>query len=271
MSTLSLQKRNKLNQLLREWPAGTIATQVWLEKRGVSRQLSHSYKERAWIDSIGQGAFIRAGDKVDWKGGLYSLQHQLNLNLHLGGLSALELQGKSHFVPLGKEKILHLYSSAKGQKKQRLPAWFLNGFENTTAHYHPRLLFSKPIGFREWEESNFSFKVSSAERAVMEILAELPQTMSYTHAFLLCQRNVTLRPRLIQQLLECCLSYKVKRLFLHFATKCNMPWLERLELGKVDLGRGKRQIESGGVYDNQFKIAIPKLSPFDDPNVNIEV
>ena len=34
---------SKLNQLLKKWPRGTVATAAWLEQQGVYRQLSRRY------------------------------------------------------------------------------------------------------------------------------------------------------------------------------------------------------------------------------------
>ena len=67
-----------------------------------------------------------------------------------------------------------------------------------------------------------------------------------------------LRPTIIQKLLECCKSKKVKRLFLTFATLHNHAWLKELSLEKVDIGRGILSLSKGGVYYKPYKIVIPK-------------
>ena len=271
MLSQDIQKRDKLNHLLRSWPSGTVMTQASLEAQGISRQLSALYLKRRWIQKLGQGAFIKAGDGVDWMGGLYAVQQQTDLKVHLGGKSLLELKGASHFVPMAPKKFLQIYADQEHQKKP-LPKWFMNGFEESVAiTYLPRGLFREPIGLGLLEQSNFSIKVSSIERALMEVLALVPQVVDYTHAYLLFQNQTTLRYSLVQELLEGCTSYKVIRLFLHLAKKCDMPWLSRLDLKKIDLGQGKRQIGNGGCYDPEHKISVPKLSPFDDPNFDPEV
>lgn len=268
---MARQKREKLNQLLRDWPAGTVMTQCWFERHGVSRKLSHLYVKSGWIDKIGQGAFIKAGDKVDWMGGLYAVQRQLDLKVHVGGKSLLEIIGSSHFVPLGLKRSLYIFADARAENKP-LPKWFTVAFkESSPVTYLPRGLFSEPCGLEQLEETNFSISVSSIERALMEVLALVPQVVSYSHAYLLFQGQETLRPRMIQQLLECCLSYKVKRLFLHLGKKCGLSWLTRLNLENVDLGQGKRQIGAGGRYDSEYKLSVPKLNSSDDPDQDIEV
>ncbi|MCD6326678.1 AbiEi antitoxin N-terminal domain-containing protein, partial [bacterium] len=107
---MSSQNGGKINQLLKEWPKGTVATQAKLSKLGISRQLATKYVLHNWIIRIGTGAFVRSGDQIDWRGGLYALQTQLGLSVHVGARIALELQGLSHFVPLGQQEKVNLIS-----------------------------------------------------------------------------------------------------------------------------------------------------------------
>ena len=68
----------------------------------------------------------------------------------------------------------------------------------------------------------------------------------------------TLRPRLVTALLDACSSIRVKRLFLYLATKANHGWLTRVNVTSLKLGNGDRSIAKGGVYDEQFRITVPK-------------
>ena len=54
-----------------------------------------------------------------------------------------------------------------------------------------------------------------------------------------------------------CRSGKVKRFFLWSAEKAQHPWVERLDPSAIDLGAGKRQFYSGGVYDPGYRITVP--------------
>jgi hypothetical protein len=68
----------------------------------------------------------------------------------------------------------------------------------------------------------------------------------------------TLRPGLVQSLLEQCRSVKVKRLFMFLAEHHNHAWVERLDLSKVDFGKGKRMIVKGGRFDAKYRITVPE-------------
>ena len=67
-----------------------------------------------------------------------------------------------------------------------------------------------------------------------------------------------LRPNSVQQLLEKCSSVKVKRLFLYMAEKAQHPWLDYLDLHKIDLSKGNRSLVENGVYVSKYKITVPK-------------
>ena len=93
---------SKINKLLKVWPSGTVAVLPWLEKQGVYQQLAHEYEKTSWVRRVGRGAYAKAGDKVDWTGGLYALQEQARLPIHAGGKTALEMQGYATICRWGK-------------------------------------------------------------------------------------------------------------------------------------------------------------------------
>lgn len=68
----------------------------------------------------------------------------------------------------------------------------------------------------------------------------------------------TLRPRLVQALLEHCASVKVKRLFMVLAEGCRHAWVTKLNLSKVDFGKGKRMLARGGRFYSKYSISVPE-------------
>ena len=68
----------------------------------------------------------------------------------------------------------------------------------------------------------------------------------------------TLRPRLVQELLEKCCSVKAKRLFMYLAEKHKHAWVKKIDTAKVDLGKGKRSLCKNGHYDSKYQIVVPK-------------
>ena len=68
----------------------------------------------------------------------------------------------------------------------------------------------------------------------------------------------TLRPSVVQELLETCTSAKVKRFFLWSAETHQHAWVSRLDASRIDMGKGKRQLYKGGVFDQKYQITVPR-------------
>ena len=100
--------------------------------------------------------------------------------------------------------------------------------------------------------------MSTPERAILELMYELPSRDSFHNADVLMQGLSSLSPRRLQTLLEDCISVKVKRLFFFFADRHQHAWLRRLDRKRIDLGRGSREIVPQGQYDRVHKITVPR-------------
>lgn len=92
----------------------------------------------------------------------------------------------------------------------------------------------------------------------MECLLLTPHQYSYMDLFYIMEQLTTLRPEVVQLLLETTKHYKLKRLFLYMAEKANHYWLEELDFTRIDLGTHKLQLVKSGVYISKYKMTIPK-------------
>jgi len=252
---MTSESRSKLNRLLRAWPQGTVAVSRWLETQGAYQQLVHQYEKSGWIRRIGQGAYVRAGDAVEWSGGLYALQEQMRLPVHAGAKTALQMQGYAHFLPMGKGGSVSLF----GTSGTRLPAWFRRyDWGSAPRLFTTKLFADNPdLGLTKKDLAAYAVTVSAPERGIMEVLYLVPIKESFEEAGLLMEGLTTLRPRLVQSLLEQCRSVKVKRLFMFLAEACNHAWVKKLDLSKVNFGKGKRMIVKGGRLDTKYNITVP--------------
>lgn len=247
---------SKINHLLRVWPVGTVAISSWLENQGIYQQLAYSYEHSGWLKKVGRGAFARWSDSLTWPGGVYALQKQLKIPVHVGGRTALELQGYAHFLPLGQGGPVYLF----GVPGHALPSWFKNfNWGHRVEFKVPQLFKDKAkLGLTTHSFGNFEVQVSSPERAVMELLHLLPAEQDFEEAVSLMEGLRTLRPKLVQELLEKCRSIKVKRIFLALAERGKHAWMKRIDLSKIMLGSGKRRVAIGGVLDPKYQVTLPK-------------
>ena len=141
----------------------------------------------------------------------------------------------------------------------RLPAWFRQYDWGVAPRYTTTTLFADNpnTGLTEKERASYAITISAPERAIMEVLYLVPKEESFEEAALLMEGLTTLRPRLVQSLLEQCRSVKVKRLFMVLAEACNHAWVKKLDLSSVDFGKGKRMIVKGGRLDAKYNITVP--------------
>jgi hypothetical protein len=111
---------------------------------------------------------------------------------------------------------------------------------------------------QSWGHWDWPLTLSTSERAVLELLDELPDRESFHQADKLMEGLANLSPRRLQKLLEDCRSVKVKRLFFFFADRHAHAWLKRLERKRIDLGKGKRMLVRGGKLDSKYEITVPE-------------
>lgn len=236
-----------------------VLTTAWLEKQGISPKLAWWYVHSGWFERIGDKAYKRAGDKVGWSGAIAALQKQLDLPIHVGGKTALELLGKAHFIPMQGIKHVTLFADPG----TRIPLWLHNKeFWRVKFDIRKATLFkSSERAMEEIERpiSGINIKLSSPEKAAMEMLYLVPNYQSFEEASLIFENLAQLRPAVIQSLLEQCVSIKVKRLFLYLAERCQHSWLSDLDIPKINIGRGKRVIGQGGDYDAKYQLSVPKI------------
>jgi len=250
------RKPSKINQVFRKWPKGTVATQAWLTEQGVSSKLASWHVGSGWLERFGARAFTQPNDRVDWRGGLYSLQTQLGMTVHAGGVTSLELQGRSHFIPLGEKKRVILISD----RPEQLPAWFRKyQWKDDVEHRCLSLFESVPKeATTQLDCGGFKVAMSSAERAIMEQIHLAGSNDEIEHVLQLMEGLTTLRPKVAQELLENCRSAKVKRVFLWSAETAGHSWFNRLDSSRLDLGKGKRQIYKGGRFNQKYGITVPQ-------------
>ena len=250
---MSNDKKQKIQKLLDNHKSGTVCLSSWLESLSISYDLQKRYRQSGWLTSIGKGAFIRPGDTVGWQGGLYALQTQAGLSVHAGALTALSMQGMAHYLRMGQQTVF-LFSPPK----TALPAWFKNHDWGVTLHPVSTSILPEGLALTEHEEKTFSIQISAPERAILECLHLAPETVDLVECYQIMEGLTTLRPKLLQPLLEQCGSIKVKRLFCYMANKAGHDWYKRLDTARLELGTGARTIAKGGVYVSEFALTLPE-------------
>jgi Transcriptional regulator, AbiEi antitoxin, Type IV TA system/Transcriptional regulator, AbiEi antitoxin N-terminal domain len=274
------ERSGLLNQLASKLPEGMLVDAAWLRAQGYSSQLQHLYVKSGWLEQPARSVFRRPRGALSWQQVVISLQTILNYSpLVVGGRTALELQGYAHYLAQSTTTV-HLY----GPKAP--PAWVQKlPLKVKFAYHNDRRLFKNEpvakgvssvkwnvdkgealdaIGFRggditklTWGQWDWPLTLSTPERAIFELLDELPNHETFEQVDALFGGLTNLRPDRLQKLLKDCASVKVKRLFFYFADRHKHSWLKRLNKESVDLGSGKRMLAKGGVLDPTYQITVP--------------
>ncbi|WP_294951212.1 type IV toxin-antitoxin system AbiEi family antitoxin domain-containing protein [Sulfurovum sp.] len=249
---MSLEKELKLKQLYQLLPEGVVAPSTWLTANGYSPQLLYMYVKHGWLTKIGRGAYLRPSSILEWQGAVLGLQKLAELPFHVGGLSALNILGYAHYLPIGGEKTISLYGAEKP------PAW-IKQIESLSFSFHKKPLFGD-LGLKKENTSirDWQITVSSPERAILELLYQIDEEgITFQFVAEIFEGLTTLSPRVLNKLLQNCNSRKVKRLFLFFANYYNFPWAKHISK-ELELGAGKLQIVKDGNYNKTYMITVPK-------------
>lgn len=250
---MATQNKYKLKTLFKELQPDCIVTSAWLSEMGISRDLKKYYLKSGWLEALGRGAYKKPGDQVEWQGALNVIQKQSETKVHIGGLSALSLQGFSHYFRLSSET-LYLFTPAN----TKLPKWFSDYNWNYELFHKQSNFLPSDLGLREIEVKSIPVRISTPERAILECLLLAPQMFDLVECYQLFEGLVNLKPKLISELLTHCSSVKVKRLFLYMTEKINHQWFQFLKTDNIDLGKGNRMLAENGVYNAKYMISIPK-------------
>ncbi|MFY0992583.1 type IV toxin-antitoxin system AbiEi family antitoxin domain-containing protein [Halomonas sp. C05BenzN] len=262
---MSAHKEEKLKNILDAVPPGFMVDSGWLERHEVSRFLTRKYVDRGWLERVTRGVFRRPTpgggqpDTIDWKTCLLSIQHIMDYQVHIGGMTALALQGYSHYLPLGGNAPVWVYG-------EDIPNWLTRLPLDAPLEMRTTPLFSDPaLGLTKDESDAASTlpwdwqpRMSSPERAILEVMDELPGHESFHNLDMVFESLTTLRPRTLSALLRSCRKIKVTRLFFVFADRHNHPWRKRLDPQEFNLGSGDRALVKGGKIHPRYRIMVPE-------------
>ena len=165
------------------------------------------------------------------------------------------LRGLGHYLPLGTVYQAHLF----GAPRQALPNWFVQHDWGIRVVYRCPSLFPNcaDVGFVDINRGAFAVKAAAPERAIMEVMHLSTTNHALDHVLELHKGLTTLRPDVVQALLEACTSVKVRRLFLWASEQCDHSWLRRVDTSRVELGSGKRALYKGGKLNAKYGITVP--------------
>ena len=244
----------KIQQILEAAPNESVLFGSWLSSQGLDARGQYAYMKSGWLDRISKGVYKIHGTEPSLFAAVSSYNTQLSKSCVVVAYTALELRGYSHYVSMGKPTA-YLFTD----KSNKLPSWLLKEeWDMTIKYMTTSFLGDELLGVETMTINQHELLVSSPERAMLECLNLPDASSSLLDIYYIMEGLTTLRPKMVQTLLEACTSQKVKRLFLYMAEKAGHSWYKALKLENVNLGTSRFMITSTGKYINKYNMTISK-------------
>ncbi len=252
-----MQNKKQLDKIL---PLGLLTTRQYILSQGVNRHAFDNAVKSGKLLSVCRGVYVRDGLPLTWQAVTTSLNVYTEFHpVYIGGISALELSGLGHFIK--DLSVLHVYSFIKKPVLLEHLDLNLEFIWHGTNRIWDVSIYQKKNNFTsvQWREDVPAYLMASVEQACIEVLAAVPNGISFEYADVLFQGLSSLSPRKLDFLLRRCKSIKAKRLFFWFAKRHGFQWFKHLNINDYDLGSGKRRIAIDGVLDKELLITVPDL------------
>lgn len=238
------------------FPYGYLVTRQYLLEQGLKRyQLDNALKQGK-VYALARGVFARPGVPIEWQGLAASLRKMLDTPVYVGGLSALVEHGLTHYINF--RPVLGFYSCAKK------PSWFekldldiAREWRSTVRIWDmEKLVATKSLQEQTMHAGNWL--LASPEQAYIELLTQVPNTISFEQADNIMQGLTSLSPKRLAALLHACKHVLAKRLLFFFAERYQYPWFNKLNPSDYDLGAGKRVVAKAGRLNTTYNITVPQ-------------
>lgn len=244
----------KIQQIIGAVPHDSVLFGSWLTSQGLDARGQYSYMKSGWLDRISKGVYKIHGSTPTLMATVSSYNMQLGKSCIVGAYTALEFRGYSHYLSMGKP-LAYLFTD----KTNKLPSWLLKEeWDMTIKYMTTSFLGNELLGVETMTNNQHELLVSSPERAILECLNLPDASYSLLDIYYIMESMTTLRPKLVQTLLESCTSQKVKRLFLYMAEKAGHSWFMALKPDNINLGTSRFMVTPTGKFINKYNMTISK-------------
>lgn len=221
---------NLIKTLQKKFPRGAPFDSSALHERGISNDLINQYVRSGWLERLGRGVFMHAGDTLYRDAALVYLESKIE-GLHIAAKSALARHGyQQNLSPVA---VPIVWGTAQG----RLPNWFTARF---ACRYSGSQLFETSAdpgaGLLRLPEAPNGPLVAEPERALLELLSEVGVHQELEEARLIMETMRQIRTKRLLHWLNACKMVKAVRLCAYLTRQMSMPWSEKV-LGGISAAK----------------------------------
>jgi hypothetical protein len=224
---------HQIKKLQTTLPRGAPFDTARLAELGISPALAHSYVKSGWLEKLGRGVFMFAGDSLSRDAALRFLEPRIP-GLHVAARTALAWRGYRHNVAHSEPLVLW------GNRSATLPPWFQQRFESR--YSSPHLFDDVPTGFgtSPLPESPDGPRAAEPERALLEMLSEVGVHQEVEEARNIMEGVRQLRTSHLRRLLAACRMVKAVRLCVGWSEELDLPWAAKArEAAAERMGTGR--------------------------------
>ncbi len=205
----------KIHQILETAPNESVLFGSWLSSQGLDARGQYAYMKSGWLDRISKGVYKIHGTEPSLYAAVSSYNTQLSKSCVVGAYTALELRGYSHYLSMGKP-LAYLFTD----KSNKLPSWLLKEeWDMAIKYMTTSFLGDELLAVETMSINQQNLLVSSLERAILECLNLPDASSSLLDIYYIMESMTTLRPKLVQILLEACTSQKSEAPFSLYGRK----------------------------------------------------
>lgn len=248
---MDISSVTKINQLLSHGVPGGLFFSDWLSRSGYSPQLIKRYKEYGWLESLTRGVFFRRNERLSALAAVYCFNSQIGRPLRIAAHSALELHGFSHYIPMGKPKLMVSFDPERAQQ------WAESDNFDMKITMFSTEIFKSPLT-QVIKKNNLDLVVSTPEQAFLECLYLVPKHYNYMDLYYLMEQLTSLDPIAVDKALGNTSSQRVKRMFMYMAEKAGHYWFDLLNHDLIEITDSKLKLVDNGTYIAKYKITVPK-------------
>ncbi len=260
-----MQAKVPMSKILQEnFPKGLVLPRKYLLAKGVQAYTLDNNVRNGKFRLAAKGIYSWSESSVSVEGFLASLPYLMQQKIWLGAESALRWQGFVHNVSFSNLQRVSLLSESHIPANIKAVASQIKGLEadwcsgSRLWDYSTLQACSSNGMTTQIERKGFRIELSTPEMAVLELLHQVPDKVSFEMADHIIQSLTQLSPRKMTKCLIACKSVKAKRLFFWFTQRYQYPYSQHLQSNDFDLGSGKRRVAKDGVLDKDLLITVPK-------------
>lgn len=248
-------KVNKsVEELLKEYESNEVIFIRGLDKKKYSPQKINYWRKQGCLKSVCHG-IICAPDKdsINTERCIADFVRQFGYSIRISASSALALYG--YKVPALQDNALVV---SMGEHFNNVPEWVSSRMLNRPIYMFRTNLFPMPET-KMIEHNGAKLPVSSLEEALMEcIMLASTKCYHYDDVYTVFKQVDDLRANVVQRLLETMTNKKAKRMFLFMSENLDKPWFSKLNLEKIQLGKGVYAAAKRGRLVSKYHLIVPK-------------